>query len=102
MNLRREKTLHWVKSVKIRGFFWSIVSCIQSEYRKNADQNTGKTPYLDTFHAVLCTETYKTSDIFYSSKPIIKCWKVITVIAESANIRHQDNRLSQKQNKISS
>ena len=37
--------LHCVKSVQIRSFFWS-------EYRKI---QTRKTPYLDTFHAVLGT-----------------------------------------------
>ena len=25
---------HWVKSFQIRSFFWSVFSCIQSEYRK--------------------------------------------------------------------
>ena len=25
---------HWVKSVQIRSFFWSIFSCIRTEYRK--------------------------------------------------------------------
>ena len=34
--------------------------------------------------------------------PLSNVGMVITVIAESANIRHQDNRLSQKQNKINS
>ena len=26
--------LHWVKSVQIQGYLWSVSSCIQSEYRK--------------------------------------------------------------------
>ena len=25
---------HWVKSVQIRSIFWSVFSCIQSEYKK--------------------------------------------------------------------
>ena len=25
---------HWMKSVQIRGFFWSVFSCIRTEYRK--------------------------------------------------------------------
>ena len=37
---------HFVKSVQIRSFFWSVFSCIQSEYRSE------KTLYLDTFHTV--------------------------------------------------
>ena len=46
---------HWVKSVQIQGYFWSVSSCIRIEYEFNP--NTGKygpdmTPYLDTFHAV--------------------------------------------------
>ena len=40
---------HCMKSVKIRSFFWSVFSCIQSEYRKI---QTKKNPYLDTFDAV--------------------------------------------------
>ena len=40
---------HYVKSVEIRIFFWSVFSCIHSEYRKIP---TTKNSYLDTFHAV--------------------------------------------------
>ena len=40
---------HCVKSVQIRRFFWSVFSCIQSEYRKI---QTRKLLYFDTFHAV--------------------------------------------------
>ena len=35
-----------MKSVQIRSFFWSVFSCIRTEYRPE------KTPYLDTFHVV--------------------------------------------------
>ena len=55
--------LHCVKSVKIRSFFWSVFSCIRTEYgdlRSKAPYSVRildkygpkKTPYLDTFHAV--------------------------------------------------
>ena len=37
---------HCVKSILIRSFFWSVFSCIQSEYRKI---RTRKTPHLDIF-----------------------------------------------------
>ena len=50
---------HCVKSVRIQSYFWSVFSCIrteygdlrrfQSEYRKI---RTRKTPYLNNFHAV--------------------------------------------------
>ena len=53
-----------VKSIQIRSFFLSVFSCIWTEYRdllckfpysvriqKNTDQK--KTPYFDTFHAVI-------------------------------------------------
>ena len=49
-----------MKGVQIRGFVWSAFSRIRAEYgqtlysvqmRENTDQN--KTPYLDTFHAVI-------------------------------------------------
>ena len=55
--------LHCVKSVQIRSFFWSVFSCIRTEYgdlrskspysvqiQENSDQK--KLRYLDTFHAV--------------------------------------------------
>ena len=32
-------TIHFVKSVQIRGYFWSVFSCIQSEYRKIQTRN---------------------------------------------------------------
>ena len=57
-------SIHCVKSVQIRSFFWSLFSCILTKYgeiwsitpysvqmRQNTDQK--KTPYLDTFHAVI-------------------------------------------------
>ena len=40
---------HCAKRVQIQSFFWSVVSCIRTEYRKI---RTRKTPYLGTFHAV--------------------------------------------------
>ena len=51
--------MHCVKSVQIRSYFWSVFSCIRTEYGDlQFSPNTGKygpeiTPYLDTFHAVL-------------------------------------------------
>ena len=38
-----------VKSVQIRSFFWSVFSCIWTEYGKCG---AGKTPRFYTFHAV--------------------------------------------------
>ena len=35
---------HWVKSVQIRRFFWSVFSPNARKYGPE------KTPYLDTFH----------------------------------------------------
>ena len=56
-------TLHSLKSVQMRSYFWSVFSCIRTEYgdllRKSLfSPNAGKhgpeiTLYLDTFHAVL-------------------------------------------------
>ena len=37
-----------VKSVQVRSYFWSIFSCIRTEYGPEI------IPYLDTFHAVKC------------------------------------------------
>ena len=44
------KSLHCVKSVQIRSFFWSVFS-------RNMDQK--KTLYLDTFHSVSVVENRK-------------------------------------------
>ena len=43
----RFKILHCVKNVQIRTFFWSVFSCIWTEYGPE------ETPYLDTFYTVL-------------------------------------------------
>ena len=55
---------HCVKSVEKRSFFWSVFSCIRTEYGDLP--NSGKygpeiTPYLDTVHAV--TGTHNVSAI---------------------------------------
>ena len=48
-------TRHCVKSVQIRSYFWSVFSCLRTEYGDlRIHSNTGKygpeiTPYLDTF-----------------------------------------------------
>ena len=41
------KTIHCVKSVQIRSYFWSVFSTNTRKYGPE------KTPYLDTFHAVI-------------------------------------------------
>ena len=38
---------HCVKSVQMRSYFWSVFSCIRTEYGPEI------IPYLDTFHMVL-------------------------------------------------
>ena len=48
---------HYVKSVQIRSYFWSVLFCIRIEYFSVFIPNTGKygpqtNPYLDTFQAV--------------------------------------------------
>ena len=46
-NLSDNSDIYCVKSVQIRSYFWSVFSCIRTEYRPEI------TPYLDTFHAVI-------------------------------------------------
>ena len=44
---------HCVKSVQIRSFFWSVFSCIRTEYGDlRSKYRPEKIPYLDTFRAV--------------------------------------------------
>ena len=47
-----------VKIIQIRSFFWSVFPCIRTEYGDLGSPNTGKyraekTPYLDTIYAVI-------------------------------------------------
>ena len=55
-----------MKSVQIRSFFWSVFSRIRTEYGeiRRISPNVGKygpekTPYLDTFHAVISVDNLK-------------------------------------------
>ena len=45
-----KRKMHCVKSVQIQSFFWSLFSCIRTEYKKYGPE---KTLYLDTFHTVM-------------------------------------------------
>ena len=55
---RKKLVIHCVNSVQIRSFFWSVISRIRTDYGEilNTVGKYGpeKTPYLDTFHAVIC------------------------------------------------
>ena len=46
-----------MKSVQIRGYFWSLTSCIRTEYGPEM------TPYLDTFYAVNLSKNSMNSPI---------------------------------------
>ena len=56
-------TLHCVKSVQIRIFFWSVFSGIRTEYEPE------KTPYLDTFRRVLAVQIHNNFGQTLSLKP---------------------------------
>ena len=66
MGLWNGEVNHCVKSVQIRSFFWSVFSCIWTEYGdwiSIFSPNTGKygpekTPPLDSFHAVTDIASY--------------------------------------------
>ena len=47
---KRRPTIHCVKIVQIRSFFWSVFSCIRTDTGKYEPE---KTQCLDTFHAVI-------------------------------------------------
>ena len=44
---QEQAIIHCVKTVQIRSYFWSVFSCIWTEYGPEI------TPYLDIFHAVI-------------------------------------------------
>ena len=61
----KEPAKHCVKSVQIQSYFWSVFSCIRTEYGDL--RSTGKygpeiTPYLDTFYAVKSLIEFKKFD----------------------------------------
>ena len=66
MCLHGKINLYYVKSVQIRSLFWSVFSCIRTEYGdlpwisvfspNTAKYGPEKTPYLDKFHTVRITE----------------------------------------------
>ena len=71
-----------MKSVQIRSFFWSVFSCIRTEYgdllrkspysvriQENTDQ---KTLYLDTFHEVFFLQTKNSLKLMICSHPCEK------------------------------
>ena len=72
---------HWVKSVQIRSFFWSVFSCIQSEYRKI---RTRKNPYLNTFHTVTIWE-----NSYFTKSSTNDVWRDL----EWATVYHRDNSI---------
>ena len=51
-----------VKSVQIGSVFWSVFSCIQTEYRKIRSR---KTPYLEDFHAVEAIKQQVVFEMFF-------------------------------------
>ena len=70
-------------------FFWSVFSCIRTEYRDLFSPNTGKyglqnTLYLDTFHAV--NSWTKSQKILVFSKIFVKCHKILSEGSFPTNI----------------
>ena len=49
-NFLRILTIHCVKSVQIWSYFWSVFSCIRTEYGSEI------TPYSDTFHVTILSQ----------------------------------------------
>ena len=74
--------MHFVKSVQIRSYFWSVFSCIRPEYEDLQisvfSPSTGKygleiTLYLDTFHADVSVRFITQSFIFsYKTSHVTK------------------------------
>ena len=83
--LKWTRAIHYVKSVQIRSFFWSVFSCIwteygdirgiQSEYAKSGPE---KILYLGTFHTVfLCRTNIRFYfDAFQHFVVLTAVWKV--------------------------
>ena len=67
--------IHYVKSVQIRSYFWSILSCIQSEYKKLRTRN-----YSVFGH-------FSLSDIYFFNKGDIKIRFRSTVSFDCNDIR---------------
>ena len=82
---------HCVKSVQIWVFFCSAFSRIRTEYGEILSlsvfsPNAGKygpekTPYLDTFHAVLLKQTSNSSSYIFRAASIIMKWEQLLEVA---------------------
>ena len=66
---------HCVKSVQIRSFFWSVFSCIRTEYRKI---QTRKNPVFAHFRAVSFTKWSKISTFITELCQILKRFYSLT------------------------
>ena len=53
LSFNKFNELYCVKSVQISSYFWSVLSCIQTEYGDLLRIYGEITPHVDTFHAVL-------------------------------------------------
>ena len=59
---------HCVKSFQIWNYFWSVFSCIRTEYEPEM------TPYLETFHSVfpIATLSYLLIGFAYMTKQLME------------------------------
>ena len=80
--------LHYVKSVQIRSFFWSVFSCIYSVFSPNIGKyGQEKAPYLDIFHTVLVPRILKRSHINKQtcSSKLQVCLRICDLIVDTSH-----------------
>ena len=73
--------IHCVKSVQIRSFFWSVFSCIQSEYRKiptRKSSSFGLFSHSDINNIVLVSSLFSFFANFRTGIDLIKLTKIMT------------------------
>ena len=83
---------HCVKNVQIRSYFWSVFSCIRTEYRKCGPEIN---PYLDIFHALYMQKdkiNYPASIIWEANLHLLSKIGAIEKSFNSINSRTAVNR----------
>ena len=96
----QENQYHSVKSVQIRGYFWSVCSCIRTEYRKRRTRHNSVFAHFSRseFLHILCCERYRSWSLFHRSESLLILSYLLAVIMETISQMIRKISYSQKRN----
>ena len=96
----QENQYHSVKSVHIPGYFWSVCSCIRTEYRKRRTRHNSVFAYFSrsVFLHILCSKRYRSWSLFHRSESLLILNYLLAVIMETIFQMIRKISYSQKRN----